>query len=339
MPDREQASQIEDVATVWAARAERGLTADERSQLDRWLEGDSRRLGAFVRAQAAWIHAERAGALGKMPEQMPDPPLETVEDEPPVYRAVSRRLLLGGGGAAAASIVAAGLFAWDRYHVLESGIGETRQIALANGTNLTLDTDTRVDIATRSDDREIVLRRGKLFLDAAQSRGLPITIGVGDLLIETAKSAFELQSLIGEPIVALVTNGGLTVSQSTGLFGKRRELPLSKGEALTLDPQERLSAANIHPAAEGSVAKLLAWRQGMLSFGGETLGDAVRAFDRYSTYRIAVADRDLANQRVSGLFKANDPKGFAMAIAASFGAIVNEQGNEIQLSLKKVPSA
>src|SRR3546814_8218000 len=67
MPKREHASEIEDAATVWAAKAERGLTEPERVALDQWLEGDSRRLGAFVRAQAAWIHAERANALGEMP--------------------------------------------------------------------------------------------------------------------------------------------------------------------------------------------------------------------------------------------------------------------------------
>lgn len=63
MPDRENASEINDVATSWVARAERGLTKFERTELDGWLEEDSRRLGAFVRAQAAWIHAERAVAL------------------------------------------------------------------------------------------------------------------------------------------------------------------------------------------------------------------------------------------------------------------------------------
>lgn len=339
MPDREKASDIDDAATKWAVRAERGLTGDERSELDHWLEGDSRRLGAFVRAQASWIHAERAAALGKMPEQEPVALIERVADDPQVDRPISRRLLLGGGGAFAASVVAFGLIGWQRYRTLESGVGETRHIALAGGTNLTLDTDTRVDIAAGSNDRSLILRRGRLFLDMTGSGGLRITVGVDDLLFETVKSAFELQSFIGEPLVALVTGGSLVVSQGAGLLEKRRTLAVAEGQALTVAPQGQISAANVRPIAAANVAKLLAWRDGMLSFGGEALGEAVRAFDRYSIYRIGVADPELARQRVTGLFKADDPKGFAMVVAASFGATVITQGNELQLIPKKVPPA
>lgn len=339
MPNREKASEIEDAATEWAARAERGLGAEERVELDAWLDGDSRRLGAFVRAQAAWVHAERAAALGGMPEGKPVDLNEPAADQSPPTRGVSRRLVLGGGGAIAASVVAAGLLGWQRYRTLESGVGEIRHIALADGTSLTLDTDTRVDIAAGSNDRSLILRRGKLFLDMSASGAAFLTVGVGNLLIEAAKSAFALQSLLNEPVVALVTRGSLSVSQSAGLFGKRPKLTLAAGHALSLASDGQLAAGSIRPIAAASAAKLLAWREGMLSFGGETLGEAVRQFDRYSAQRIAVLDPELARQRITGLFKADDPKGFAMAIAASLGAVVNTNGNDLQLILKKAPSA
>lgn len=339
MPNREKASEIEDVATEWVARAERGLGAEERVELDAWLEGDSRRLGAFVRAQAAWVHAERAAALGKMPDGEPIELIGSTEVQSPTARRVSRRLVLGGGGAMAASVVAAGLLGWQRYRTLESGVGEIRHITLADGSGLTLDTDTRVDIAMGSNDRSLILRRGKLFLDVAGSSVASITVGVGNLLIETTKCAFELQSLLNAPVVALVTQGALSVSQSGGLFGSRRNLTVTEGHALSVPSEGQLSAGNVRSIAASNAAKLLAWRDGMLSFGGETLGEAVRQFDRYSAQRITVLDPNLGRQRITGLFKADDPKGFAMAIAASFGAVVNANGNELQLNLKKVPAA
>lgn len=341
MPDREQASEIEDVATIWAAKAERGLTAKDRAQLDQWLEGDSRRLGAFVRAQAAWIHAERAVALGKMPETEPeteDAPAPDLQNRPRA-RTLNRRMALAGGGALAASFAAVYVIGSGRQRTLESGVGEIRHIVLRGGTTLTLDTDTRVDVAVSSNDRKLELIRGKLFLDVARWQDLPLIVRAGDLVLETAEGAFGLQSLGKAPIVTLVTKGKLIASQSRGMFGQKRTVTVEKDHALTLALKAPLLASGVRPVAAAQQEQLLAWRDGMLSFGGELLGDAVRAFDRYGATRIVVVDPELARQRITGLFKADDPKGFATAIAASFDGVVTSQGETIRISSKKSGSA
>jgi transmembrane sensor len=341
MPHREPASEIEDAATIWAAKAERGLTESERAELDQWFDGDSRRLGAYVRAQAAWIHAERAVALGGMPEPAATPLEEVhvpeVEETPP--RSFSRRMMLGGGGALAASVAAAWLIGVDRYRTLESGIGEIRHIALKNGATLTLDTDSRVDVALSSSDRKLDLVRGKMFLTVTRSQESPLIVRAGGLMLETVEGAFGLQNLVTAPISVLVTEGRLLVSQSPGMFGQRRSLALEKDHVLTLSAKRQLLASDIRPVAAAQREQFLAWRDGMLSFGGEALADAVRAFDRYGPARIAVVDPDLAQQKVTGLFKADDPRGFATAIAASFGAIVTVRGDVIRISTKKSVSA
>jgi transmembrane sensor len=72
----------------------------------------------------------------------------------------------------------------------------------------------------------------------------------------------------------------------------------------------------------------------MLSFSGETLATAVRAFDRYGSVRIVIADPQLAEQKITGLFKANDPKGFATAVAASFGAAVASDDDVLRIVTK-----
>lgn len=339
MPNREQASEIEDVATAWAAKAGRGLTTSERAELETWLEGDSRRLGAFVRAQAAWIHAERAAALGAMPEPSErDAAQHTVDYAilaPEKPKGVSRRLLLGGGGALAASVAAAAYFGADRYRSIESGLGEVRHIALTGGTSLTLDTDSRVDIALSSKDTRLTLVRGRLFLDIAQRQGALFKIDVSNLVLATADAAFSLQSIASNPIVALVTKGSLMVSQSQGLLASSRTVAVGPGQALTLASDERIRSSDVRPVAAAQRDQLLAWRDGMLSFGGEVLADAVRAFDRYNAVRIVVSDPALAGQRVTGLFKANDPRGFASAIAASFGGVVQGDANTIRISAQK----
>jgi transmembrane sensor len=335
MPHRETASEIEDAAVDWAAKAERGLEPQERVELDGWLEGDSRRLGAFVRVQAAWIHAERARALGRMPEQaeaqMAQDSAEAFRIEPSQSRWVNRRMVLGVS-AAAASLGGAYLTGFGRDYILESGVGEIRHIKLAGGSTLTLDTDTRVDIASSSEDRKLDLVRGKLFLEVASWQRQPLAVRAGGIVLEMLEGAFGLQSLSQAPLVALVTGGKLVVAQSHGIFGQRRTVTVDENQALTLYTRDQLTSGNVRSVQAVQREQLLAWRDGMLSFGGELLGVAVRSFDRYGPTRIVVADPSLARQKVTGLFKANDPKGFARAVAASFGAVVRDEGEIIRLS-------
>jgi transmembrane sensor len=331
MSDREPPDEIEDAATVWAAKAEHGLSAGDQAALDQWLEGDSRRLGAFVRAQAAWIHAERASSLGDMPEGH-------VEIEGRLGAAnatgvpLNRRMVVGGGAAIAASLAAAYLFGVQRARTLESNLGEIRRIALAGGSTLVLDTDTRVDVGQSSGQQILELIRGRLFLDTGAAQGTPLAVRAGDLLVEATSAAFSLQNLAEAPILAIVTRGTLVVSQAAGIFAAKRMVTVERDHVLTAVRGEPLRADKVQPIATARREQFLAWREGILAFGGEPLGTAVRAFDRYGPGRIIVSDPELAEQRVVGLFKADDPRGFAEAIAASLGARVSDSGQIIRIS-------
>ncbi len=152
-------------------------------------------------------------------------------------------------------------------------------------------------------------------------------------MLETAGSAFGLQSLPNAPFVALVTEGSVLVTQSTGFFGQKRTVTVHNDHVLTLAPGEQLLPSKVRPAPLSQQAQFLAWRDGMLSFGGDLLADAVRAFDRYGSVRIVV-DPELAQQKITGLFKADDPRGFATAAAASFGGVVTGHGEVIRISAK-----
>lgn len=339
MADQKSPAEIEDAAVDWVAKVERGLTANERAILDQWLEDDTRHLGAFVRAQAAWIHAERAMALGAMSEAETEcPPQESIAIEAAkdvgredTARRVDRRTLLAGGGALAASIVAAGYLTIDRSLTIESSIGEVRRLTLAEGTTLTLDTDTRIEVARGSDDRKLKIVHGKLFLDIMSGAARPLIVESGGLLMEMTKGAFAVQSLLEGPLITLVADGRLLVSQGGGLFRQKRSLVLASDQALTLPEGADLTADRVGPMAREQREQFLAWRDGMLAFGGEALSSAIRAFDRYGPMRIEISDPDLAAQKITGLFKADDPKGFATAVAASFGALVSQQGNNLRI--------
>ena len=64
MGTHETAAEIETAAHLWVVRLDReGETPTLLAELEDWLAADTRRQGAFLRAQALWLKLDRA-ALG-----------------------------------------------------------------------------------------------------------------------------------------------------------------------------------------------------------------------------------------------------------------------------------
>lgn len=89
---------------------------------------------------------------------------------------------------------------------------------------------------------------------------------------------------------------------------------------------ERISAARIE--------RDLLWREGRLSFERSTLVSAAAEFNRYNSVRITFTDPAIGRRRVTGLFAASDPRGFADAVALTMGLGVKTIGRTIILSDK-----
>ena len=70
MASRERAAAIGAAASEWMGKIDRGLSAEERLALDEWLSVDTRHVGALARAQALWIHADRAQVLKPLAQEL-----------------------------------------------------------------------------------------------------------------------------------------------------------------------------------------------------------------------------------------------------------------------------
>lgn len=104
--------------------------------------------------------------------------------------------------------------------------------------------------------------------------------------------------------------------------------------------QEPQPEATIETTAPELQAARPISRRFLLGGGGALAASVVAAsfvgWQRYRTLESGLGNPELAEQRIAGLFKADDPKGFAAAIAASFGAVVSVQGDVLRLNTKKV---
>jgi transmembrane sensor len=321
MIDRESAADIEAQAARWVVRADQGdLSEQARGALEAWLAADPRRRGAFARAEAAWGLMDRARAFG-------------VESTAPAPKfRVDRRGLLGGLGAAAAACVAVvvvpRLFS-ARYG---TALGEIRRVPLADGSMAAINTDTAIDVAMSPRLRHVRIDKGEAWFEVAKDAHRPFVVESGPVRVRAVGTAFSVRRREGGSEV-LVTEGVVEVwSEDTGVPLRR----VSAGER-TFVSDEAGAATPASAALE--INRHLAWRDGQIVLDGDGFGEAAAEFNRYNSRKIVIVGQDLADEKLVGWFRTNEPESFARAAAASFGAQVTVRGDAILVQVQKTQTS
>ena len=319
---KETAHEIDRAAAAWASRADRGLTAREEAKLETWLAGDVRRRGAYAKARAVALHTERARALGSAY----DPRTFQARGAVPV---ASRRKLLAYGGAVAAGLAGAlGVKLSQTAERFSTGRGELRVVPLADGSVVTLNTDSVILVRYTSDRREIRLLRGEALFEVAKAPSRPFVVKADEAEAAAVGTSFSVSRIDDAPVQVLVREGVVQV---------RRLDDATTVPPLRLSANTRAIVRGVKPgfriaaAPNDEVERDLAWRDGRIVLQGETLRHAATRFARYSDTRIVFEDASIGEEEVTGLYRANDPVGFAEAVATAFDLRVEVGAGEVRL--------
>ncbi len=329
MPEKtrnETAKQIDAVAADWAARLDRGvLSPEDEARLDNWLAGDSRRAGAFARARAVSLYTERVRALG--PQFQPD----RFRLTQPAFSPARRRMLWGSAAAAGiGGAVLAGYAFEAAGQDYTTRRGEMRVVPLADGSVVNLNTDSRIRVLFTEARRTIHLERGEALFDVAKDAARPFVVYAGDTAVKAVGTSFSVLRLADAPVQVLVREGVVEVDRGriapVRLAANMRAVAPIAAAFATPAP---IRVATVAPV---EIDRAVAWREGRIAFEGETLDQAVKDFSRYSDTRIVIDDPSIAHEEVTGLFQANDPVGFAQAVATSFGWHAEVGANQVTLT-------
>ena len=318
---RKTAHQIDAEAADWAARIDRGPLSPEQEQaFQAWLDGDVRCVGAFCRMRAVALTTERARALG--PDFDP-------ADFVPVAAQSRRRMLQVGGAIAATALVGVGA-GWEvlRHRGrFSTAKGETKVVALKDGSVVTLNTASEILVNYSDDLRSVELIHGEALFDVAKNKARPFVVGAGDTSVRVVGTSFTVRHFDAAPVQVLVREGIVEVFKPTAGV---KPVRISANTLAVAPPDNADIAARTVPMAQ--VQRAMAWREGQIAFEGETLAQAAVEFSRYSDTRIIIDDPALAREEIAGLFKATDPVLFAQKIAISFNAHARIGEGEVRLT-------
>lgn len=199
---------------------------------------------------------------------------------------------------ALALLLGVGAVGWQGYRVspwstdYATRVGERRQLTLADGTRLDLNTGSRVDVYFDATQRLIHLREGEILVDTAKDpRPLSVRTAEGD--IRALGTRFSVRQGAGVSQVAVAAHAvQVQPSRSTQVvrIDAGQQLSFGTGNVGSLQP--------LAPDAQ-------AWTRGMLVSVDWRLGDVVNELARYRPGYLGCAAQ-VAELRLSGAFNLDD---------------------------------
>jgi transmembrane sensor len=337
---------IEAAAAAWFARRDSGEWQEaDQAALDAWLSASVAHRIAFIRVEAAWKRADRLKALGAGVKAGSAPPTgvwrfaQLLEGGRPALAPASaspwRRhiaLVQWMRGLAAILIIAlAGattLYVFGaRASEYRTAVGGLETVPLADGSTITLNTDSEIRVALNKSARTIELEHGEAFFEVAKDPGRPFVVDVGDRRVIAVGTKFSVRR-DGDEIRVAVAEGHVRVE--AGDAAGQPPTHLQPGDIANADRDSLLVKQK--PLAELE-AEDLGWRSGYVAFRDTPLGEVVKEFNRYNVAKISVTDAEVAAIRIGGSFRVANVDAFLRLIEQGISVhAVRERG---QIILKR----
>lgn len=296
-------------ASDWVVRLSEDASQEDHAAFRRWHGADPRHAEAYDRIASIW---NQAGRLSRSP---------TVGDLRADPRSGRPRAF---GFALAASLAVAVLVSillldsrWlpgsapeQEPMLFAAALGEIKKVDLPDGSQLILDSGSRVEAVYTEAERKLTLRKGRArFQVAHETRPFAVRAGTSEVL--ATGTLFDV-SLTGSRTAVILLEGSVEVrGRGTSEKNRRGLERLNPGEKLILSES---APAERRQATRGDTI----WPARMLEFDKARLDEAATQANRYSKVQLRLGDERIRGLRVSGAFRAGDVAGLAQGLAAAF---------------------
>ena len=214
----------------------------------------------------------------------------------------------------------------------ETASGERRVITLDDGSRVSLDASSRLEVRYSKEQRKLVLLAGQARFDVAHNVLRPFLVVARDHTVIATGTAFNIDLLGPTELVTLIegrvviaasqdSSPPLTAFQHPPL----PDITLTPGQQAVFQPMSRSILANVDLKRTG------AWEAGMLDFDNEPLASVAMRMNRYTDQDIIVSP-NVANMKISGVFKTGDTATFVDAVSHYLPVAATERDGAILLA-------
>jgi transmembrane sensor len=319
-------------ATAWFVRLRsEEAEVEDLTQFQRWLEESPDNATAYSKVKESWsVMGKYASApeiiLGRRDA------LENARNAGRRrWRSAKPRWMRPAIAAACTAIVLASVIGlWSRAHagLYSTGVGERRTLTLADGSVVTLDARSRIQVKYGNSERLIYLDQGQARFDVAKDPSRPFRVKAGSETVVALGTQFNVE-LVARSVLVTLIEGHVAVMPDTPPRDASPQIELTAGEALQVHQDGKTVRL---PRVD--VARVTAWQNGKMFFDNEPLASAAERINRYASGQIQV-DPSAANIHISGVFNAGDARAFIEAVTVYFPVKADEtHGTTVRLSAR-----
>ena len=285
---RPVSSRVLDAAIAWQLCLDIGSgSAQERADFERWYAASEEHARAWL--QLGMLDQRFAAAAG--------PARKALMQSRVSLRQRVRKL----GGGLASLVLVGGLLSWFNaqqtlgYWLADqrTATGEQRSLRLDDGTLISLNTHSAVDIRFSAKERLIVLRDGEISIETGHKDDRPFVVATEDGRMRALGTRFLVRLEDQGTRLSVLQSAVAAKPQVSG-----EEQILREGQQVLMSHDHLGRIDSLSPGAD-------AWTRGMLVVDNVRLGDLVEELGRYRPGYLGVAP-EVAGLRITGSFPLNN---------------------------------
>ena len=286
---------LRDQARQWLTFLYAGQVSEaDRARFRTWLHADPAHAAAYREAEQLWADIRQLDGLDGLDAREVLEPAAMARRWP-----VSRRAVAGGAIAAALAVLVWGVvgYVWISERTYATGVGEIRQVALDDGSMVTLSGASAVEVRLSRTGRQAELTRGQAYFEVASDPDKAFTVAAGRAAIRVVGTAFDVRRAVDDVRVS-VAEGVVEVAvadpEAPAAHGATR---LTAGERVTASATGALGAVERFDPAQAA-----AWREGRFTYTDARLSEVVADVNRFRADKIRLVGTAPGDLRVTATF-------------------------------------
>ncbi|HKU13592.1 MAG TPA: FecR domain-containing protein [Steroidobacteraceae bacterium] len=330
---------IADEAADWVIRlSSSDASSEEQREFIAWLKRSPVHLSAYLENERTWANlagidaAHRIDVAALLAE--PEATVVHLAPAPPGRKLrVKRRSLIT---AVAASVVLAcvGLIAYQVQFAnrFTTGVGEQRTLKLSDGSTIVLNTDTAVRVSFSDTVREVKLLHGEALFNVAKNRQRPFWVRSDTVVAQAVGTSFVVRRKPSETVVTVIEGEVAVVDYAQVNVAAPTVVPDLAVHVTAGTRADVAENKRIHTARVANPAAVTSWRSGRLIFDGDPLVEVIAEFNRYNDVQLVLQHSQLSDERISGVFDADQPLALARFLERT-GVVEPIQQGETTIAL------
>ena len=314
------ATPVDTTAALWLARRDRDDWSEaDQVELDAWLSESTVHMVTYLRLYDAWNRADRLAALHT--------PMRTqvLEGSRKQFGRISVRITVVCVIATALIAVAATYRFEPHETTYATPVGGREVIALSDGSEVELNTDTVLRLSADAQHRSVTLVKGEAYFQIRHDTRHPFVVNASGHRVTDIGTKFVVRADADKVEVALV-EGRARINSAEGK--QMHSAVLTPGDVAIATT----NSLSVTKRGAASLADQLAWRQGLVVFNYATLADVAAEFNRYNSRKLVIADAATARLAIMGKFPVNDVGLFGRVAKAVLGVRVENREDEVIIS-------